>query len=87
MSYLHEITQEEVVNALTEFIQLGENLDTEGKFWILKYEGFSFSPNPIIRKVGAMKNVEDVKDFKGGIGPNGCITRLKNLGFTLIDKR
>jgi hypothetical protein len=87
MSYLHEITYEEVVNALNKFILANENINTEGRFWKLVYDGYTFSPNSVIRKVGEIKEVRNVHDFKGGKGDNGCITRLIELGFTLIDKR
>ena len=87
MSYLHEITHEEVINALNEFILANENINTKGRFWRLLYNGFTFSPNLVIRKVGEMNGVPNLDGFEGGIGPNGCITHLRGLGFTLIDNR
>ncbi len=87
MSYLREITLEDVVNALNEFILSNENINTKGRSWILVYNGYTFSPNPVIRKVGKMKKVQNLHGFEGGIGPNGCITHLLQLGFELRNFR
>ncbi len=60
-----------------------------GRFWFLKYEGYHFSPNVVIRKAGEIKGIkgDEFKNFTGGNGPSGAITKLKELGFELVDKR
>lgn len=88
MSYLSNLTKEDILNALSALIK-EKRVNTEGLFWTLKYEGYHFSPNVVIRKVGEIIGIkgDKLKNFTGGNGPSGAITKLKELGFELVDKR
>jgi hypothetical protein len=88
MSYLNDLTKEDIKNAISQLIQ-EKNVNTEGRFWILKYRGYHFSPNIVIRKAGEIIGIkgDKLKNFTGGNGSSGAITKLKELGFELVDKR
>jgi len=88
MSYLSNLTKEEIVNALSALIK-EKRVNTEGLFWTLKYEGYHFSPNIVIRKAGEIIGItrDELKKFEGGNGSSGAITKLKEHGFELVDKR
>jgi len=88
MSYLNDLTVQAIEDALNSLIQ-EKRVNTEGRYWILKYKGYHFSPNVVIRKAGEIIGIkgDKLKNFTGGNGPSGAITRLKNLEFELIDKR
>jgi hypothetical protein len=88
MSYLNQLTNTDVLKALTQLIK-EKRVNTEGIFWTLKYEGYHFSPNIVIRKAGEIIGItrDELKKFEGGNGPSGAITKLKEHGFELVDKR
>ena len=88
MSYLHQLTKEDIENAISQLIQ-EKNVNTEGRYWILQNKEFHFSPNVVIRKAGEIKDIpgDELHKFTGGNGPTGAITKLRALGFELIDKR
>ena len=88
MSYLNDLTRKIIEKALTDLIH-EKNLNTEGIYWVLKYKKYHFSPNVVIRKAGEINDIprDELHKFTGGNGPTGAITKLKALGFELIDKR
>lgn len=88
MSYLNDLTRKIIEKALTDLIH-EKNLNTEGIYWVLKYKKYHFSPNVVIRKAGEIKDIpgDELHKFTGGNGPTGAITKLKALGFELVDKR
>ena len=88
MSYIKDLSNKAIEDALKSLIK-EKKVNTEGRFWILKYRGYHFSPNIVIRKAGEIIGIkgDKLKNFTGGNGPSGAITRLKNLDFELIDKR
>ena len=88
MSYLDKLTVQAIEDALNLLIK-EKRVNTEGRFWILKYRGYHFSPNVVIRKAGEIIGIkgDKLKNFTGGNGPSGAITKLKELGFELVDKR
>ena len=88
MSYLDKLTVQAIEDALNLLIK-EKRVNTEGRFWILKYRGYHFSPNVVIRKAGEIIGItrDELKKFEGGNGPSGAITKLKELGFELVDKR
>lgn len=88
MSYLNQLKKEDIENAISQLIQ-EKNVNTEGRYWILQNKEFHFSPNVVIRKAGEIIGIkgDKLKNFTGGNGPTGAITKLRELGFELIDKR
>jgi hypothetical protein len=88
MSYINDLSNKAIELALKSLIK-EKKVNTEGRFWILKYEGYHFSPNVVIRKAGEITGItrDELKKFEGGNGSSGAITKLKELGFELIDKR
>jgi hypothetical protein len=88
MSYLNKLTLKAIEDALKS-LNKEKKVNTEGRFWILKYRGYHFSPNIVIRKAGEIIGIKDnkLKNFTGGNGPSGAITKLQELGFELVDKR
>ena len=88
MSYLNQLKKVDIENALTQLIQKN-SVNTEGIYWVLKYKKYHFSPNVVIRKAGEIIGIKDdrLKNFTGGNGLTGAITKLKALGFELVDKR
>jgi hypothetical protein len=88
MSYLSNLTKEDILNALTALIK-EKSFNSEGTYWKLQYKTYHFSPNVVIRKAGEIIGIkgDKLKNFTGGNGPTGAITKLKELGFELVDKR
>jgi hypothetical protein len=88
MSYLNKLTLKAIEDALKSLIQ-EKRVNTDGRYWILKYKGYHFSPNIVIRKAGEIIGIkgDKLKNFTGGNGSSGAITKLRDLGFELIDKR
>jgi hypothetical protein len=88
MSYLNKLSVKAIEDALNSLIK-EKKVNTEGRFWILKYRGYHFSPNIVIRKAGEIIGIKDnkLKNFTGGNGSSGAITKLRDLGFELVDKR
>lgn len=88
MSYLNELTKTTIEAALTDLIK-EKMVNTEGVYWKLNYQNFHFSPNVVIRKAGEIIGIKDdkLKNFTGGNGSSGAITKLQELGFELIDNR
>ena len=88
MSYLNKLTVKAIEDALNSLIQ-EKRVNTEGRYWILKYKGYHFSPNVVIRKAGEIIGIkgDKLKNFTGGNGPSGAITKLNELGFELVDNR
>jgi len=88
MSYLNQLKKVDIENALTQLIQ-ENSVNTEGIYWVFKYKKYHFSPNVVIRKAGEIIGIkgDKLKNFTGGNGPTGAITKLRDLGFELLDRR
>lgn len=88
MSYLNDLTVQAIEDALNSLIK-EKNVNTEGVYWKLNFQNFHFSPNVVVRKAAENKGIkgDKLKNFTGGNGPTGAITKLKELGFELVDKR
>jgi hypothetical protein len=88
MSYLNDLTKKTIEDALNSLIQ-EKRVNTEGVYWKLNFKNFHFSPNVVIRKAGEIIGIKGVKlkNFTGGNGSSGAITKLQELGFELVDKR
>jgi hypothetical protein len=88
MSYLNQLKKVDIENAISQIIK-ENSVNTEGIYWVLKYKKYHFSPNVVIRKAGEIKDIpeDELHKFTGGNGPTGAITKLKALGFEIIDKR
>jgi hypothetical protein len=88
MSYLNQLTKEDIKNAISQLIQ-DKRVNTKGVYWKLNFKNFHFSPNVVIRKASEIIGIkgDKLKNFTGGNGSSGAITKLRDLGFELLDKR
>jgi hypothetical protein len=80
MKTLEQLDRNQIIIAINE-LKTTKYSNKNGKFHTLRFEGFTFSPNIVIKKALELGNFSG--NWTGGDGKYGSITYLKELKFKI----